>query len=216
MSTINGTIEYTCEKGTLWRDGEGYHWTSSKDGSDSYIMERIIKLKPMLTKFRLAVYNNSVTLLNVIDTKLIGCKDTGSWEEVDHCQILNKECSYQLYTGKNNGLAILIDMDNYALDVIALLSDIARYGLNEVYEYMGQFRYLTWLEGQANWQGEPLSKNQELKLKLIDCLDKPPYKNYKAARLVIDDLVIDVYNDESEGYITPLRCDDRHKFYKEA
>lgn len=223
---MKNNIEYSNNKGELWKDDHGvYHWTSKETGNvlsgynhlDRYahydIVETVLNFNPCLSKFNTGWYygwNTSILTIKTEDITLAGSKYNGSWEEVN-TKLLND--GSVLYTG-DIGLAIIIDNNGKITDVANILTNIAEYGMKNTLISIPECLYnMTWLEGFANWQGAPISENQAFKLKLLGLWNKEPYINYRAARL--DDLNLNVYVKEDPiGDIYYIyKCDGEHKFY---
>lgn len=84
-----------------------------------------------------------------------------------------------------------------------------------------ELQYLQWVEGCANWQGKPINEKQKIKLKIAGSLNKDPFKDYIAFKLIgYKDIDIAFYLNDESGCINKLAvsidecwCDDKHKFY---
>lgn len=219
MNTSNYKELYSCEKGTLYKNEEKYAW-KYKDGEVDYWN-----------------YAESINAIKIDDITLMEDLDTKEWDEVD-CREIEGTGS-TMYIGKHNKeFIVLINKERKRINLINVLQYMAKLGCeykNEgeslileigplgvdankypIDKMASDITSLPWVPGHANWQGKPINEKQELKLKMMRCFGKDPYKDYIAFK--IKDTEIAFYLKEMNVYNYGCRhtahwCDDKHKFY---
>ena len=234
LITSSRRILYHNEKGTLYKENDGYYWEDndgkvySEDSGDIKIKSidtsNLYTITPgffLPKEVTSSIYD--VKILEIGPINIMGCLNIDTWDEVDCIEIKDTGI---IYAGKHNAsISLFVSKDGTCESITSIMSRVVIAGVKDkknIGEYIPEgLKHMTWKVGRANWQGKPISKNQKIKIKMLECCDSDQLRDFDAIRLELIDKALEVYwdgytniGDKYTIHVNPKWCDKEHKFYE--